>query len=154
MAISDVFVLVGVLLGTALLFSWHRSAHARGRALFVATWLGFFGLFLVLSMLAHTIEISWHLLRGDAQISGEPWTYDFRTYGLLLLGAVLMAIGGGVLWAAANLSRGRDVGRRTGAVLTIATLAVALPLIPIQAFFGVLVTGLAGVTLLVLAVTR
>jgi hypothetical protein len=154
MASSDIFVLVGVLLGTGLLFSWHRSVHARGRALVAATWLGFFGLFLVLSMLAHTVEIAWHLLRGDVQISGEPWTYDFRTYGLLLLGAVLMGIGAGVLGAGADLSRGRGNGRRTATVLTIAALAVVLPLIPIQAFFGVLVSGLAGITLLVLAATR
>jgi hypothetical protein len=154
LATSDILVLVGVLLGTALLFSWHRSVHARGRALVAATWLGFFGLFLVLSMVAHTVEIAWHLMRGDAQISGEPWTYDFRSYSLLLLAAVLIAIGAGVLGAAANLSRGRGNGRHAATVLTAATLAVALPLIPIQAFFGLLVSGLAGITLLVLAATR
>ena len=153
MASSDVLVLVGTLLGTALLFSWYRSVHARGRSLFGATWLGFFGLFLVLSMLAHTVEIVWHLVRGDTQISGEPWAYDFRSYSLLLLGAVLMAIGVGALRAAANLSRGRGNGRRTAVVLTAATLVVTLPLIPIQAFFGMIVSALAAITLVVLATT-
>ena len=38
--------------------------------------------------------------------------------------------------------------------LAAVILAVVLPLIPIQAFFGVLVSGLAGITLLVLAATR
>ena len=154
MALSDILVLVGTLLGTAVLFSWYRSGHARGLALFGATWLGFFGLFLLLSMLAHTVEVSWHLVRGDTQISGEPWSYDFRSYSLLLLGAVLMSIGVGVLRAAANLSRGRGSGRRTAVVLAAATLAVALPLIPIQAFFGTMMSVLAGVTLVVLMVTR
>jgi hypothetical protein len=150
MPVSDLLVLGGTLFGTALLFGWHRSVRARGGALFAATWLGFFGLFLVLSMFAHTVEILWHVARGDTQTSGEPWTYDFRAYSLLLLGAVLMAIGFGVLGASANLSRGRRNGRRASALLTLSALAVTLPLIPIQAFFGVLVSGLAGVTLLVL----
>jgi hypothetical protein len=154
MPLSDLLVLGGVLLGTALLFLRHRSVHARGRTLLAGTWLSFFGLFLVLSMLAHTVEIVVHVVRGDTQISGEPWTYDFRTYALLLLGAVLMTIGVRVLGAAANLSRGRENGRRAAWGLTLATLAVVLPLIPIQAFFGVLVTTLAGITGVVLMATR
>jgi hypothetical protein len=39
-------------------------------------------------------------------------------------------------------------------VLSVATLAVVLPLIPVQAFFAVIVSALAGISLLVLAATR
>jgi hypothetical protein len=112
------------------------------------------GLALVISMLAHTIEITWHFVRGDAQFSGEPWTYDFRTYSLVLLAAVLIAVGLGVLEAASALSRDRIGSAKRGAALSVATLAIVLPLIPIQPLFGLMFSVLAALSLLVLAALR
>jgi hypothetical protein len=153
-ALSDILVLGGVVVGTALFFLWHRSVHARGRQLVAATWLGFFGLLLVISMFAHSIEVLAHVFRRDVALTGDPRAYDFRTYSLLLLGGVLIVIGAGVLRAAADVGRGRTGGRAHATRRTVAALAVVLPLIPIQAFFGILVSALAGVTLFVLAATH
>jgi hypothetical protein len=105
-------------------------------------------------MLAHTVEITWHFVRGDTQFSGEPWTYDFRAYSLVLLAAVLIAIGIGVLKTASELSRDRIGSAKRGAALSIVTLAVVLPLIPIQPLFGLMFSVLAALTLLVLAALR
>ena len=76
-------------------------------------------------------------------MSGRPFAYDWRTYSLLLFGALLIVLGRRVLRAALAGDRAA-VLRATGLVLLICA-----PTIPVHAFFGVLMTAWSGVTWLV-----
>lgn len=105
-------------------------------------------------MVAHSAEILYRTYSGGVTMEGVPWAYDFRMYALHLLGAVLAWQGVTVLRAVLTLS---SAGSISGADVRRAvwiTLAVVLPLIPIQAFFGVLLASLSVVSLVVMAAVR
>jgi hypothetical protein len=153
MPFSDLAVLATVFTGTAVaaVFLWRRGA--RGLRLFAATWTAFYGLVLTAMMAAHSIEILYHTIAGGTTFGGEPWVYNFRVYSLQLLGAVLFWQGAKCLRAVAGLRRGLAAARRDVLRSTLIVLALVVPLIPIHAFFGVLLTVVSGLNLLVLALT-
>ena len=88
----DIAVLVSVAVGTAVLAYLIRRWGTRGRRFWETLWLGFFGLFLVISMVAHCLDVLSRLALGTSY-AGEPFPYNFRVYSLFLLGAVLIALG-------------------------------------------------------------
>jgi hypothetical protein len=151
--LDDRAVLATIAAGVAIVVFQLRKRGARGRRLFAAGWVAFFGLTLVVLMGAHSIDIVLHGIRTGSRLNGEPWRYDFQMYALHLLSAVLVWQGIRALRAAVTLAdTGADVrGQAVRPVLI--TLAVVLPLIPIQAFFGTILTVLGGITLAVLIAT-
>ena len=148
----DFVVLVTIAMTTVAASVWLRRRGARGRAWLQAGWVSFYGLTLAAMMAAHSIEVVYHLMRGDTRITGEPWAYDFHFYGLQLLGATLIWVGIRCLWTARSIAAGRPDGLRIGRQAALVTLVLATPLIPIQGFFGTLLTVLSLLTVAVLAV--
>ncbi|MDF1502487.1 hypothetical protein [Roseisolibacter sp. H3M3-2] len=121
---------------------WRRGA--RGARLLGAAFAAFHGAGLVVMLAAHCADIIYNVaLRNTSMTSGRPFAYDWRTYSLLLFGALLILLGRRVLRAALAGDRA-EVLRATGLVLLICA-----PTIPVHAFFGVLTTAWSGATLAV-----
>jgi hypothetical protein len=147
---SDLVVLTGLALGVPISALILRRRGARGRSLFSATWLAFFGLTLFLMMATHSVEVVYNTLRGEKALDGSVWTYNFRVYSLLLLAAVLIVQGIRCLRAAPRLGSSETRARQEALRATLIVLAVTAPLIPVHAFFGVLLSALGVLTLAVL----
>lgn len=150
MAVTDLLVLLVIITGTSTsaVLLWRESI--RGRSLFAAVWLSFYGLVLTAMMLAHSAEILYRAVVAPAAGSNPASTYNFRLYSLLLLGALLIWAGVECLRAAGSLSRGSVEARRTAIRASMVVLAIVAPLIPIQRVFGILLTVLSILSLLVL----
>jgi hypothetical protein len=71
-------------------------------------------------------------------IDRSPPQYTFRAYSLLLLGAVLVALGTLLAVASMRVVYGERPAWRQGAWAAIALLAVNIPLAPINGFGGFL----------------
>jgi hypothetical protein len=142
----DVVVLLTIAAGTIASSVWVRRRGARGASWLLATWVVFFGLVLTTMMVAHSIEIVDHLVRGDMRVGGEPWAYDFHFYGLQLLGAVLAWQGIQCLRVAGLVSTGDPRGRHIVRRAALLSLAVAAPLVPIQPVFGAIISVLSAIT--------
>jgi len=150
MPLSDLIVLLVIIGGTitSAVLLWRQSI--RGRSLFAAVWLSFYGLVLTAMMLAHSVEVVYRALASRATVNNSPPIYDFRLYSLLLLGALLIWAGVECLRAAPILSRGSAEARRAAVRASVVVLAIVVPLIPIQRLFAVLLTVLSILSLLVL----
>ena len=146
----DIAVLVSVVVGTAVLAYLIRRWGTRQRRFWETLWLAFFGLFLVISMVAHSLDVLSRLAIGTSY-AGEPFPYNFRVYSLLLLGAVLIALGLQLLQQVRGFARWNAAARSNALRTTCLVLAVSVPLLPVHAFFAVIITTLAVLSVLVLA---
>jgi hypothetical protein len=151
---SDQIVLLCVAIATPITVILLRRHGARGRHWFSASFLAFFGIALLLMMTTHTVEVVYNAVRGGKTIEGLPWAYNFRTYSLLLLAAVLLSQAVRALRVLPRVARGEASGRSTALSAALIVLAVSAPLIPVHAFFGVMWTVISALTLVVLALTR
>jgi len=146
MASIDLFVLAGGATATLASAIHFRRRGARGRRYALALAGSFHGIVLMLTMLAHTGDVLSRLWLGTGY-GGAPFPWDFRAYGLLLLGAVL-ATNGAVLFRAARATAAGEEGSVRGATLaTLLSLAVVVPLLPIHAVFAVGLTGIGALHL-------
>lgn len=154
MANIDLVVLLVILVGTCVgaIILWRSGA--RYLRLLVGAWLVFYGLVLTAMMVAHSIDILYSTYAGGLTMDGVPWAYDFRTYGLHLLGAVLIWQGVRSIRAAHVVGRGGSLFSKEAMQAASLTLLIVLPLIPIHAVFAMLLTGLSIVTVVVLVVGR
>ena len=150
MALTDIVVLLVIGIGTttSTILLWRRNI--RGRSLFAAAWLSFYGLALTASMLAHSVEIIYRAATRLDAGGGFASIYNFRLYSLLLLAALLIWAGIQCLRAAPLLGRGSAEARRAALRASGVALAIVAPLIPIQAVFGTLLTVLSVLSLLML----
>jgi hypothetical protein len=97
----------------------------------------------------------YNLALGRPSMTGAATTWSWRTYSLLLFGALLIAQGVTVLRAVPALGRGDEAGRRAALGAAARVLALVLPIIPIHAVFGYAISGLSVVAAgAVLAATR
>ncbi len=129
---------------------WRRGQ--RGWRLAALTFISFYGVGLVATMSAHCADIIHNLvLRNRSVVDGSPFTYNWRTYSLLLLGVLLIDRGIRCLRAARLFAAGDPASRidilRNSAVV----LAITLPIIPIHAFFGTLMSVWSSLALIVTA---
>src|SRR5688500_18611196 len=149
MPFTDFLVLLVVIIATsaATMLLWRQGI--RGRSLFAAVWLSFYGLVLTGAMLAHSAEV---ISRAVARAAGSDFAsiYNFRLYSLLLLPALLIWAGVRCLRAAPGLGRGSVDARRAAVRASVVALVIVVPLIPIQTVFGSLFTALSIVSLIVL----
>ena len=150
----DIAVLLGIFLGTGAAIVRIRRSGARSRRLLLGGWAAFQGVTLVAMMGAHSAEIVYHLVTGGTRFDGTAWAYDFRSYSLLLMGAVLGAIGVRFIRLSPELGRGEPSARRGAVRAKLALLAVVFPLLPIHPFFGVILTTVGSVGLLMLLLAR
>lgn len=122
-----VILVVGVVLAGAL---W-RAARQRGGSvgLAAASAIAFASGFIVAGLgTGHLAGVAITELRRS------PPGYDFRVYGLVLLGGVLVTLGASLALAAAGMTRGDRRARRRGIVAAVMLLIVNAPLAPIQGF--------------------
>ena len=145
--VVQVFLLVGLIV--VGIDHWRRGQ--RGWRLAALVFVSFYGVGLVATMAAHCADIIHNLvLRNRSLVDGSPFTYNWRTYSLLLFGVLLIDRGIRVLRAARRFAGGDASARdilRNGAVV----LAITLPIIPIHAFFGVLISVWSSLALIVAA---
>jgi hypothetical protein len=136
MPYTDPIVLGLVLLSllASIVFQWRRGL--RGRLLGVTVFAMFFSLAVIASMVMHDLDVLWGLTHRLPSMTGKPFAYDWRTYSLLLFGALMVWLGARCLRAALRMGRGDVVGRTEFLRLTAVMLAIVLPIIPIHPFFG------------------
>jgi hypothetical protein len=142
---SDLVVLFGIVLSTGWWVARLRRRGLRGRRFAAAAAVGLLGLTLVVTMSAHCLDVLSRLAPGTGY-GGAAFVYNFRTYSLLLLGAVL--IGGGVrlLRVSPSIGASPDArGRALRAILTV--FALVGPLIPIHGFFAIPLSLMAAIAL-------
>ena len=146
MPLSDVIVLLAIVLATTVwvVRLWRRGV--RGRRFAISAWLGFLGFVLIVALTAHCVDILSRLVAGTGH-EGATFTYNFRVYSLLLLGALLIGAGIYLLRAAWGFSRGISNARRSALRTLGFVVAIVLPLVPFQAFFAVPLGVLSVVTL-------
>ena len=154
MPFVDPIVLACLVLGLVgcAAFAW-RSGARRGRlaALFFAA---FYGWTLVVMLAAHCADVTYATVLHNPSIGDrQPMTYGWRTYSLLLFGALLIRQGLLCLRAARDMARGDDGARADVLRAAAVVLALVLPLIPIHAFFGWLISGATALTLLVVGLS-
>ena len=149
MPLTDLVVLLLIISATIIstILLWRQNI--RGRSLFAAAWLCFYGLVLTGAMLAHTAEVA---TRAVARAASSDFAsiYNFRLYSLLLLPALLIWAGVSCLRAAPSLGRGSVEARRAALRASVLALAIVAPLIPFQTLFGTLFTVLSILSLIVL----
>jgi hypothetical protein len=147
-----VFSVLLVALAATGAFCWRQARRRRdGLAIGCAAVVLFCALLMAGLAALHTGAVLAVALRRSASSGGEAFSYDFRFYSLLLLGAVLLTLATRSAGAAAGLARGDRLARRRALGGTLGLLAVDAPLIPIQVF-AVGFTILACVSLAALAV--
>jgi hypothetical protein len=142
---SDLVVVFGIVLSTGWWMArlWRRGL--RGGRYVAAAAVGFLGLTLVVTMTAHCIDVLWRLAAGTGY-DGEAFVYNFRTYSLLLLGTVLIAVGVRLLRVSSSIGASPDArGPALRAILT--AFALVAPLIPIHGFFAIPLSAMAGVAM-------
>ena len=130
----------------------HWRQGQRGWRLAALVFVSFYGVGLVATMSAHCADIIHNLaLRNRSMVDGSPFTYNWRTYSLLLFGVLLIDRGVRVLRAARRFAAGDHAARtdilKSGALV----LAITLPLIPVHAVFGALMSVWSSLALIATA---
>jgi hypothetical protein len=148
----DQVVQIVLFIGLIVVGLDHRRRGQRRWRLAALTFISFYGVGLVASMSAHCADIIHNLvLRNRSVVDGSPFTYNWRTYSLLLFGILLIGRGIRILVAVRRFAAGDPTARghilRSSAVV----LAITLPIIPIQAVFGVLMSVWSSLALIVTA---
>ena len=146
MSISEIAVLLVITLGSVWFSRTLWRMGARGWQYAVAWSVRFLGLVLVTTMAAHLLEVMSRILVG-LSFQGSPFPYDFRAYSLLLLGAVMVAVGAYLIHVAGVIGRGDNRARRDALRGVLVVLLLVVPLIPIQAFFAVPLSIIGGISL-------
>jgi len=133
----------------SLVWQWRRGL--RGRRYLAGVFGLFYGLTLVVMLGLHCVDVTWGVTHHITSMTGKPMTYDWRTYSLLLFGAVLIVQGVGCVRAAARMGPADPAARVEVLRRAALVLAIVLPIIPIHAFFGYLIGGASTLTLAAVA---
>lgn len=140
----DQAVQVLILLGVPSVVLALRRRGARGRRLVAASASALLGYVLLVMMTAHNVDVVHGVAVRGVRFDGTPFRYDFHAYALLLLGAVLTWPCVLAARLAGPLGRGEAGARGAALRVVAAVLAVCLPLIPVHACFGVLISAVAA----------
>jgi hypothetical protein len=144
-------IVLGLLLVSligSLVYQWRRGL--RGGRLAVVTIAMFYGLAAIFALGMHCLDVLYgYSLRNTSAITGKQFTWDWHTYSLLLFGVLMIWFGAQCLRRALRLGRGDGSARTEFLKFSGVILLVVLPIIPIQAFFGVVAAGLSVIALLV-----
>jgi hypothetical protein len=144
-----VLTLLALSLVGSIVFQARRGA--RGGRLAVAALATFYGLVLVTMLGGHCADVLYGLTHHLTSIHGQPFAYEWRTYSLLLFGVLLVRLGARCVVAAASLGRGAAEARAAFLRTAATVLVIVVPIIPIHAFFGWLITGMTLLALTVVA---
>ena len=128
---------------------WRRGA--RGRLLAAGLVAGFHATAVVVMLAGHCLDVTYSTVLGNRSVDGSVFAYNWRTYSLLLFGAVLIRLGVACLGSALRLASG-DVAARTELLRSIGVVVlVVAPTIPLHGIFGWAISGLSAVAALVVA---
>ena len=147
----DPIVMAALALGLVACARFAWRSGARGRSLPAIFLAAFYGHTLVVMLAAHCADVVYATVVGRSSVDGSAIGYSWRTYSLLLFGALLIRQGVLCLRAARAMARGEMAARADVLRAAALVLALVLPLIPIHAFFGWLISGATALTLLVVA---
>jgi len=147
----DQVVQIALFVGLIVVGIDHWRRGQRGWRLAALVFVSFYGVGLVVTMTAHCADIIHNLALRNHSMDGSPFAYNWRTYSLLLFGVLLIDRGIRVLRAARRFAAGDHAARtdilKGGALV----LAITLPLIPVHAVFGVLMSVWSSLALIVAA---
>jgi len=147
----DQVVQIALFVGLIVVGIDHWRRGQRGWRLAALVFVSFYGVGLVVTMTAHCADIIHNLALRNRSMDGSPFAYNWRTYSLLLFGVLLIDRGIRVLRAARRFAAGDPAARtdilKSGALI----LAITLPLIPVHAVFGVLMSVWSSLALIVTA---
>jgi hypothetical protein len=145
----DQVVQIALVVGLIVVGVDHWRRGQRGWRLAALVFVSFYGVGLVATMAAHCADIIHNLALRNRSMDGSLFSYNWRTYSLLLFGVLLIDRGIRVLRAARRLAAGDRAARtdilKSGALV----LAITLPLIPVHAIFGVLMSVWSSLALTV-----
>jgi len=148
----DQVVQIALLVGLTAVGIDHWRRGQRGWRLAALVFISFYGVGLVATMSAHCADIIHNLvLRNRSVVDGSPFAYNWRTYSLLLFGVLLIDRGIRCLRAARRFAAGDFAAREDILKSSGLVLAITLPIIPIHAFFGVLISVWSSLALIVTA---
>lgn len=144
-------IVLGLLLVSligSLVYQWRRGL--RGGRLAVVTVAMFYGFAAIFALGMHCLDVLYgYSLRNTSAITGKQFSWDWHTYSLLLFGVLMIWFGAQCLRRALRLGRGDASARTEFLKFSGVILLVVLPIIPIQAFFGIVAAGLSVIALLV-----
>ena len=144
-------IVLGLLLVSligSLVYQWRRGL--RGGRLAVVTVAMFYGFATIIALGMHCIDVLYGYSHRNTSFStGKPFAWDWHTYSLLLFGALMIWFGAQCLRLALRLGRGDTSARTEFLRISGVILLVVVPLIPIQAMFGVVAAGLSVIALVV-----
>jgi hypothetical protein len=143
-----VLIVVGITTSTSAIVLWRRGIG--GREMGTAIWLSFYGMVLIAMMTAHNLEILYRTISTSVGVADSASSYTFRVYSMLLFGALLTGAGVVCLRSIPGVIRGSKKARDTSARASVFVLAIVVPVIPIQMLFGILLTGLSVLSVMVL----
>jgi hypothetical protein len=144
---SDLVVLLGIFVSTGWWMLHLHRRGLRGGRYAAASAVAFLGLALVLTMTAHCIDVLSRLAVGTGY-DGAAFVYNFRTYSLMLLGAILIACGARLVRVSLLIGASGTEARVQAIRAVLMVLALVAPLIPIQGVFAIPLCVVAGVAML------
>ncbi len=133
----DGLFLLAVLVATAGFAVWVRRSGASGTFAAAGTLDFLYGLLVALLSAVHIVVVTNVRVRAALASSAGDFSYDFRFYSLMLLGAVLLVPALVCVRAAPAITRGDPDAMRRALRATLLLLAVNLPLVPVQPGFAV-----------------
>jgi len=152
MPYTDQIVLVLLLLCLfgSLVYQWRQGL--RGGRLALVTFAMFYALSVISALTMHCIDLMYgwsHHLTSFG--TGKPFAWNWHLYSLTLFGVLLIWFGVQCLRRALRMGRGDVAARGEFLRLVVVMLAIVLPIIPIQPFFGAIASALSVIALLVVA---
>jgi hypothetical protein len=148
-------IVLGLILASLIFslgYQWRRGL--RWKPLAVTVFAMWFSFGVISTMILHCLDVLYGLSHHRTSMTGKPFAYDWRTYSLLLFGALMIWFGARCLIAALRMGRGDDSARLEFLRLVAVILVIVLPIIPVSPFFGpiasvwstlgLLVVGLGG----------
>jgi hypothetical protein len=142
-----VFSLILASLFVGLAYQWRRGL--RGRTLAVTVFAMWYSAGVIATMVLHDLDVLYGLSHHLKSETGTPFAYDWRTYSLLLFGALMIWFGVRCLLAALRMGRGDTTARSEFLRLVAGVLVIVLPLIPVHPFFGPIASVWSALGLLV-----
>jgi hypothetical protein len=143
-------IVLGLLLVSligSVIYQWRRGL--RGGRLAIVSFAMFYGLAMISALSMHCLDVLYALTHRLKHFdTGATFGWDWRTYSLLLFGMLLVWLGTQCLRRALRMGRGDTSARPAFLRLAAVTLLIVLPVIPIQAFFGIVGSALSVIALL------
>jgi hypothetical protein len=147
----DEIVMLALLLGLVACAGSQWRRGLRGARLLAVVFAAFYGYALVAMLAAHCADVAYSTFVHNRSPDGSVFAYNWRTYSLLLFGALLIRQGAHCLRAALRLGGGEQAARADVLRAVGVVQAIVLPTVPLHGVFGTAVAVWSALTLVVVA---